>query len=252
MTIRLHGAWSDAGRNRHLHLQAITRAISLLLKTDPDRTAWPAGIGSGRVAVVRGPDRESRQVRDAVRAAVTQTQGALLDLPSVPDFGRIPVAGDIRFVVAGHASLFAAARRCAAFWRCGVLTPATAAAIAITETFALRSTPAAAISTSYDWYDHCARNWTLKGDLSLRTTTGEWTRATDVVLRPSPAGLLVTTPYGETLQEGIEPLAIRAEQAVSGTIDGHEQVFPGGEYTCVFQDARVHQFLGPVEQGPAL
>ncbi|PXY17042.1 hypothetical protein [Prauserella flavalba] len=246
MTIRLHSAWSDSGRGRHLRLRSLTRAVSYLVSDEAEHRLWPANIGTGRVAVIRDAGHDSRQIRDAVRAGATG-QWSLLDLAAVPEFGRIPVAGDIRLVVAGDASLMAAARRCAAFWRCGVLAPATVATVATWENLVLRPTPAVAISTSHDWYDHTAERWALHGELAIRHDTGQQERVEDLVVHPHEHGILVTRHRRDPHLVRTS-MTIRIEQAATGTIDGHPQTFPAGEYTCAPQQDRFHQVLGPGTQ----
>jgi hypothetical protein len=247
MTIRLHSAWSDAGRGHHLRMRSITRTVSYLLSAEAEHRLWPPDIGTGRVAIVRGSDRSSRQVREAVRVGATHHEWSLLDLAAVPEFGRIPVAADIRMVVAGHASLLAAARRCAAFWRCGVLAPATVATPSTWESLVLHPAPAVAISTSHDWYDHAAEHWALHGELAVRRDAGQWERVEEIVVHPHGDGTLVT-------RDGREPalvrtsVTIRVGRAARGTIDGHAQTFPAGEYTCLPQRDRFHQVLGPGPQ----
>lgn len=96
--------------------------------------------------MIRGFVRDSRLVRDDVRAAVGAHGWSLLDLSTVPRFGDIPRAEDVRLVVAARRSLLPVAGRCAAFWRCGLLGPAMATADP--HRFALRPAPALAVATS--------------------------------------------------------------------------------------------------------
>ncbi|OXM72277.1 MULTISPECIES: hypothetical protein [Amycolatopsis] len=244
MTIRLHSAWFDAGRSRQVRLRSLRRTVSYLLGAEAEHRLWPENIGTGRVAVVRDFDHDSRQIRNAVRAGADVRGWSLLELPVIPGFGQIPVAADIRVVVPGHESLTAAARRCAAFWRCGVLAPATAGTLASPASLVLHPAPAVALSSSHDWYDHAAERWALRGELAFRCGTGQWERAEDVLVHPHDEGVLMGW-RGWDRHLVPEPVTIRIERAAGGTLDGHAQTFPSGEYLCVPQRDRFHQVFWP-------
>jgi hypothetical protein len=193
------------------------------------------------VAVVRGFDRDSRVLRDAVHGAAARRGWSVLDLPAVPAFGGIPVADDVGLVVAVRPLLVPVAERCAAFWRCSVLDPAAAAAV-----YGAGWHPRSALTvmTSGGLYDMAASRFELSGPSRYRGEGQPAMGASAIAVAPHSTGVLferIAEGDTRTVRTVDAALTVDLDEPTCGTIDGHPQLFPAGEYTMTALQQRYYR-----------
>ncbi|GAB3506967.1 hypothetical protein [Amycolatopsis cihanbeyliensis] len=202
------------------------------------------GVAPGRIGLVRGFDHASRAVRDELRAASTSHGWSMLDLPTVPGFGTIPVADDMRLVVVAHRSLVPVAERCAACWDCHLLDPGAVGTA--TSSYALRDAPALAVTTAGGAGDSIASRFELSGSVTCRSEGLPDVVASAVAVQPNGAGLLLEHLTGGrrgTVRMVDTTLRLDLPEPTRGTLDGHPQLFPAGEYAITTGTRRVRRVV---------
>ena len=247
--MRLYFAWTDASskatqRQGHLRSRAVREAVEYLLNPEAEIALRQTGDDQGRIAIVHGWDEGGRAVGDAVRAAAVSHGWAVLDLPTVPDFGCLPLADDIRLVIAANASLIPIATRCAAFWGCCMLDAATAASDPLS--FTTRAAPALAVAATGSLSDYVTSRWEITGSFSYHGQVGPQVAATAIGIEPSSDGILfdqVVDGRYDSAHLVRSSMAIHLDRATEGSIDGHPGVFPAGKYTFVPQARQFHRIV---------
>jgi hypothetical protein len=243
VTTRLHITSEAAGGYRvRREAPSLAAAVNHLLDPVTTYPGWSPDRSPGRVAVVRGFDRDSRALRDAVRGAAARRGWPVLDLPAVPAFGGIPVADDVGLVVAVRPLLVPVAERCAAFWSCLMLDPVAASAGVHRANWQSRS--ALTVTTSRGQYDTVASRFELSGPSRYRGEGKPAMGASAIAVAPHSTGVLVERiAEGDTrtLRAVDTSLTIHLEEPTRGTIDGYPQLFPAGEYTMTALPQRYYR-----------
>ena len=246
MTIRLHATSAEDTTRYRIRREAasLAAAVDHLLDPATAHPVWPTSRSPGRIAVIRGFDRDSRALRDAVGVAAALRGWSVLDVPAVPSFGTIPVADDIGFVVAVRHILTPVAQRCAAFWRSPMLDPGAAAAGV--QDVIWQSRPALSLATSGGLYDNVASRFELSGTSRYRTEGRPEAVTSAIAVEPTSSGIRVerlTGNHDETARTMDPSLTIRLDDPTPGTIDGHPQLFPAGDYTITALPQRYHRIV---------
>ncbi len=153
----------------------------------------------------------------------------MLDLPTIPAFGRIPVTDDIGLVVAVRP----------------VLDPAAASQGMRGADWQPR--PALAVTTSEGQYDTIASRFELSGPSRYHRERDPTATTAAIAVEPAVTGVLVERIAGcdrKTLRTVDTSLTVRLEEPTRGTIDGHPQLFPVGEYTVTALPRRYFRVAG--------
>ncbi|WP_216215690.1 hypothetical protein [Amycolatopsis aidingensis] len=233
MTTRLFvdGSYVPAGyRRRHGSFVRATVHNVLALAASGDEV-FGTVAAPGRIGVVRGFDRMSRATRDEVRAVARRYGWSVLDLPTVPGFSAIPVAEDVTVVVPARRSLDPVAERCASFWNCCLLDT-TAPGVASTS-YVVRTAPALAVTTEAGQHDSITSRFELSGPAVYRSEGLPDVVVSAIAVQPSGSGFVVDHQVGDRLGSTRmvdTTLWLTLAEPVPGTIDGHSQLFPAGEY----------------------
>ncbi|WP_157596942.1 hypothetical protein [Saccharomonospora saliphila] len=191
----------------------------------------PADGRNGTVALLRGFDRDSRELRDATRAVARRHGWSLVDLPMVPRVGRMPVADDVQLVVVARPSLRRLAERCAAYWRASVLEPE--AVTADPWHWSHRAATAVDLITPEGGRDSIASRLDLSGSLAYGVSGSARTAATELSVEVSDSGVVVR--YAGEAGRGLRyprggSLTITLDEPARGTLDGDPHLFAPGRY----------------------
>ncbi|MEV6712598.1 hypothetical protein AB0M48_11205 [Lentzea sp. NPDC051208] len=183
------------------------------------------------MAVVRGFEKHSREIRGTVRDIAGALQHRVLDLPTDPRFGAIP-AVDVRAVVATRPSLVPTAARCAAHWGCRLIEPV--AHPADSATFRLRPAPALSIQTADGLRDRISDRFQLDGLIHYQVADLPEVLARVLAVEPQGNRMRLCHRDTDGRRDRSEPagavLRLRLDEPTPGVIDGHQQIFPVGDY----------------------
>ncbi|SNR93948.1 hypothetical protein SAMN06265360_1389 [Haloechinothrix alba] len=251
MTVRAHTAAAPtSGDVRSEHGLAVRPAIDALL--DPARRPrqWPQNASAGRLAVIRGFDRGSREFRAAVRDVAHSWEWSVLDVAGTPAFGAVPDGHGVRLVAAQRAAQLPLARRCAARWASLLLGPDCLAA----DPAALAARPAPALTVRSDRedgtaFDSVATRLSVSGPVGCHVSGAAREFTTSLAMEPTAAGILVeSSPQADTssLRIATRQVTFRLEEPTEATLDDHPQLLAPGDYAVSLHANAYHRLVpGP-------
>lgn len=170
---------------------------------------------SARIAIVRGFDKGSRNVRAALAELARTEAGGFVDVAPVPSFGQIPAAEHVGLVVVTRDSLLAGAQRCAAYWGARVIAADTllgGGELVEEQCFALRVNRG-------DVADTVTSGLYLDGEVDI-----DGARHSRLTVEPATDGVLL----GDQVVRG--PITAELENSTMGGLDGEPQMFAKGGY----------------------
>ena len=109
--------------------------------------------------------------------------------------------------------------------------------------------PALAVTTSEGQYDTIASRFELSGPSRYHRERDPTATTAAIAVEPAVTGVLVERIAGcdrKTLRTVDTSLTVRLEEPTRGTIDGHPQLFPVGEYTVTALPRRYFRVAGSV------
>ncbi|MBA0127460.1 hypothetical protein H0B56_18090 [Haloechinothrix sp. YIM 98757] len=251
MTVRAHTAAAPvSGDARNERGLAVRPAIDALLDPATRPRQWPRDIPAGRLAVVRGFDRGSREFRAAVRDAAHSWEWPVLDVAGTPAFGAVPDGHDVRLVVAQRAAQLPLARRCAARWAALLLGPDCPPADP--TSLVARPVPALSVRSAREGgtvYDSVATRLSVSGPVGCHVSGAAREITTALAVEPTAAGILVeSSPQADTssLRIATRQVDFRLEEPAEATLDDHPQLLAPGDYTVSLHAGAYHRLVpGP-------
>lgn len=249
MTVRAHTATATASGEIRNHREGpVRQAIDALLDPAGRAPQWPQDTSTGRLAVVRGFDKGSREFRAAVRDVAHNWERSVLDVAGTPAFGAVPDGHDVRLVAVARAAQLPLARRCAARWAALLLEPDCLPA----DPASLVVRPAPALSVRSDREggtvpDSVATRLSVSGPVGCHISGSTLEITTSLAVEPTAAGILVESSSQadiSNLRIAARQVTFRLEEPAEATLDDHPQLLAPGAYTVTLH-ANAYQRLVP-------